>query len=200
MAVDETKIIVKDDYLNEEQFRSIKSYFLGNACYWYYCGNYGGGYPQMEHVFHNEMVGTQCHPGVPFQAQQGMQIMQPLLQSFQFASLLRIRAICNWRTDTNTMQQRDWHVDVPFDCTTAIYYLHDSDALTLFKDDNNEPFEVETKANRLVEFPSQYEHTVSPMTIPERRVLINFNFIRALKVQANKTFISHGMSEQHPMS
>ena len=202
MAVDETKIIVKDDYLNEEQFRSIKSYFLGNACYWYYCGNYSGGYPQMEHVFHNEMVGTQCHPGVPFQAQQGMQIMQPLLQSFQFASLLRIRAICNWRSDPKVMSQRDWHIDVPFDCTTAIYYLHDSDACTLFRDGDNEPFQVETKANRLVEFPSQYEHAVSPMTTPDRRVLINFNFIRPnINHKKEGSFCSHMMvGNQHPMT
>ena len=98
------------------------------------------------------------------------------------------------------MTQREWHVDVPFDCTTAIYYLHDSDALTLFKDGDNEPFECETKANRLVEFPSQYEHAVSPMTTPNRRVLINFNFIRPMKVEIDKTIISHGQCDQHPMS
>ena len=133
-------------------------------------------------------------------ASAGMEVMQPILESFQYAALIRIRAICNWRTDTNKMTQRAWHVDVPFDCTTAIYYLHDSDALTLFKDGDNEPFEVETKANRLVEFPSQYEHAVTPMTTPERRVLINFNFIRANKIELDKTFIAHGMSNQHPMT
>ena len=198
MAVDEKKIIVRDNYLQDDQFNQVRDYFLGNQCYWYYCGNYGGGYPQMEHVFHNELVGTQCYAGVPFLAKQGMQVMQPILQSFQYSALIRIRAICNWRT--GKMSQRDWHVDVPFDCTTAIYYLHDSDALTLFKDDDNEPLEVETKANRLVEFPSQYEHSVTPMTTPERRVLINFNFIRAKKAKVGKTYISHLLTQQHPMS
>jgi len=200
MAVDESKIIVTDDYLADPDYQSMKRYFMGSECYWYYCGNYAGGYPQMEHVFHNETVGTQRHRGTPMIADQGMRIMQPILESFQYAALIRIRAICNWKTDPNTMTQRGWHVDVPFDSTTAIYYLHDSDALTLFKDGDNEPFEVETKANRLVEFPSQYEHAVSPMTTPERRILINFNFIRANKVTPDKTFISHGMSDQHPMT
>ena len=198
MAVDEKKIIVRDNYLQDDQFNQVRDYFLGNQCYWYYCGNYGGGYPQMEHVFHNELVGTQCYAGVPFLAKQGMHVMQPLLQSFQYSALIRIRAICNWRT--GTMSQRDWHVDVPFDCTTAIYYLHDSDGCTLFQDGNNEPFEVETKANSLVEFPSQYMHSTTPFTTPERRVLINFNFIRALKAEVNSTFVAHGMSTQHPMS
>ena len=105
------------------------------------------------------------------------------------------------RDSTSTMTQRDWHVDVPFDCTTAIYYLHDSDALTIFKDGDNEPLEVETKANRLVEFPSQYQHTVTPMTTPERRVLINFNFIRALTAKKDgETFTSAALAVQHPMS
>lgn len=198
MAVDEKKIIVRENYLPDDQFTQIRDYFLGSQCYWYYCGNYSGGYPQMEHVFHNELVGTQCYAGVPFLAKQGMQVMQPILQSFQYSALIRIRAICNWKT--GTMSQRDWHVDVPFDCTTAIYYLHDSDGCTLFQDGNNEPFEVETKANSLVEFPSQYMHSTTPFTTPERRVLINFNFIRALKAEVNSTFVAHGMASQHPMS
>ena len=200
MAIDENKIIVRDNYLQDHNHKAINSYFMGNQCYWYYCGNYGGGYPQMEHTFHNELLGTQRYPNTPMIASAGMEVMQPILESFQYAALIRIRAICNWRTDTNKMTQRAWHVDVPFDCTTAIYYLHDSDALTLFKDGDNEPFECETKANRLVEFPSQYEHAVSPMTTPNRRVLINFNFIRPMKVEIDKTIISHGQCDQHPMS
>ncbi len=196
--VDESKIIVKDNYLPKDKYESIRQYFMGNQCYWYYCGNYGGGYPQMEHTFHSELVGTQRYPNTPMVASQGMEVMMPLLSSFNHAALIRIRAICNWKT--GTMTQRDWHVDVPFDCTTAIYYLHDSDALTLFKDGDNEPFEVETKANRLVEFPSQYEHSVTPMTTPNRRVLINFNFIRADRITTDKTYISHGQGDQHPMS
>ena len=67
-----------------------------------------------------------------------------------------------------------------------------------FEDD--EPLECETKGNRLVEFPSQYQHTVTPMTTPERRVLINFNFMRALPATDGQTFISHGLAIQHPMS
>jgi len=198
MTVDETKIIVKDNYLPSDTFEPIRNYFMGNGMYWYYCGNYSGGYPQMEHVFHNETVGTQCYAGVPFLAGQGMHIMKPLLNSFQYAALIRIRAVCNWKT--GTMSQREYHVDVPFDCTTAIYYLHDSDGCTIFEDGDNEPFEVETKANRLVEFPSQYRHSTTTFTTPSRRVLINFNFIRAMKAKSGELFVTHTMGGQHPMS
>ena len=198
MAVDETKIIVRDNYLPSDTFEPIRNYFMGNDMYWYYCGNYSGGYPQMEHTFHNETVGTQCYAGVPFLAGQGMHIMKPLLNSFQYAALIRIRAVCNWKT--GTMSQREYHVDVPFDCTTAIYYLHDSDGCTIFEDGDNEPFEVETKENRLVEFPSQYRQSTTTFNTPSRRVLINFNFIRAKKAKSGEVFVTHSMGGQHPMS
>ena len=198
--IDESKIHVYDDYLEPFEHKQLRDYLLGPKMYWYYCGNYSGGYPQMERVFYNEFVGPQRVEGVPF-VKNEIGIFDRITGKMNFSALIRIRAICNWRTDTNKMKPRDWHVDVPFDCTTAIYYLHDSDALTLFKDGDNEPFEVETKANRLVEFPSQYEHSVSPMTTPERRVLINFNFIRALTAKKDgKTFISAALAVQHPMS
>ena len=195
---DESKIIVKDNYLPDHMFEPIRNYFMGNECYWYYNGNYSGGYPQMEHVFHNELVGTQRYPNTPMIASQGMEVMSSVLKSFDYAALIRIRAICNWRT--GTMSQREWHVDVPFDCTTAIYYLHDSDGCTLFEDGDNEPFEVETKANRLVEFPSQYRHSATPFTTPNRRILINFNFIRPNQAKDNDTFVMHGLGGQHPMT
>ena len=198
MEVDESKIIVKDNYLPKDAHESLRNYFMGSAMYWYYCGNYSGGYPQMEHVFHNETVGTQCYADVPFVAGQGMLVMKQILDSFNYAALIRIRAVCNWKT--GTMSQRDWHVDVPFDCTTAIYYLHDSDGCTLFEDGDNEPFQVETKANRLVEFPSQYRHTTTPFTQPDRRVLINFNFIRPVVSRKEGIFASHSLiCNQHPM-
>ena len=196
--IDESKIHVYDDYLEPFEHKQLRDYLLGPKMYWYYCGNYSGGYPQMERVFYNEFVGPQRVEGVPF-VKNEISIFDRITGKMNFSALIRIRAICNWKT--GTMSQRDWHVDVPFDCTTAIYYLHDSDALTLFKDGDNEPLEVETKANRLVEFPSQYQHTVTPMTTPERRVLVNFNFIRALTAKKDgETFTSAALSVQHPMS
>jgi len=39
MAVDETKIIVNDNYLQKDAYESIRNYFMGNDMYWYYCGN-----------------------------------------------------------------------------------------------------------------------------------------------------------------
>ena len=195
--IDESKIHVYDDYLEPFEHKQLRDYLLGPKMYWYYCGNYSGGYPQMERVFYNEFVGPQRVEGVPF-VKNEISIFDRITGKMNFSALIRIRAICNWKT--GTMAQRDWHVDVPFDCTTAIYYLHDSDGCTLFEDGDNEPFEVETKANRLVEFPSQYRHSATPFTTPNRRILINFNFIRPNQAKDNDTFVMHGLGGQHPMT
>ena len=197
MALDYSKFEIIDDYLPEDQYNQLRKYFLGPDCYWYFCGNYGGGYPQMEHVFYNELVGPQRYAHTDT-VSDGINALSPILATFNYACLVRIRAILNWRTDTSTMEQRDWHVDVPFDCTTAIYYLHDSDGKTIFKDGDKEPLECETKANRLVKFPSSYEHSVTPFTTPNMRSVINFNFIEP-KPQKG-VFITHHLATQHPMS
>ena len=193
--IDESKIHVYDDYLEPFEHKQLRDYLLGPKMYWYYCGNYGGGYPQMERVFYNEFVGPQRVEGVPF-VKNEISIFDRITGKMNFSALIRIRAICNWKT--GTMSQRDWHVDVPFDCTTAIYYLHDSDGKTIFKDGDNEPLECETKANRLVKFPSSYEHAVTPFTTPNMRSVINFNFIEP-KPQKG-AFITHHLATQHPMS
>ena len=195
--IDESKIHVYDDYLEPFEHKQLRDYLLGPKMYWYYCGNYSGGYPQMERVFYNEFVGPQRVEGVPF-VKNEISIFDRITGKMNFSALIRIRAICNWKT--GTMTQREWHVDVPFDCTTAIYYLHDSDGCTLFEDGDNEPFEVETKANRLVEFPSQYRHSTTTFSTPARRVLINFNFIRAKKAKSGEVNVSHSLTcGQHPM-
>ena len=196
MTIDPTLIKVTDDYLPEEEFDKLRNYFLGNECYWYYCGNYGGGYPQMEHVFYSETLGPQRY-AYTNTVIDGMNVLAPILETFNIACLVRIRAICNWRTDTRTMTQREWHVDVPFNCETAIYYLHDSDGKTIFKDDDNEPFDCETKANRLVQFPSSYQHSVTPFTQPDRRVVINFNYMTPDPQES--VYIQHNLIQQHPM-
>ena len=197
MALDYSKFEIIDDYLPEDQYNQLRKYILGPDCYWYFCGNYGGGYPQMEHVFYNELVGPQRYARTDT-VSDAINVLSPILATFNYACLVRIRAILNWRTDTNTMTQRDWHVDVPFDCTTAIYYLHDSDGKTIFKDGDNEPLECETKANRLVKFPSSYEHSVTPFTTPNMRSVINFNFIEPRPQKG--VFITHHLATQHPMS
>ena len=86
------------------------------------------------------------------------------------------------------------------ECSEPKVILNEEGSHILFEDGDNEPFEVETKANRLVEFPSQYRHSATPFTTPNRRILINFNFIRPNQAKDNDTFVMHGLGGQHPMT
>ena len=121
--------------------------------------------------------------------------IDPVIARLQPASLIRVRANCNWRTDTNTMQQRDWHTDVPFECQSSVYYMHDSDGCTVFKD-GKEDLLVETKENRFVQFPSHYEHAATPFTVGTRRVVININF-HVNKIIPNVTTITTATNPEH---
>jgi hypothetical protein len=190
--IDESKIIITDDYMPQEDFNLIKGFIMGNEMAWYWVGNYGGGYPLMEHIFYSEKRGPELHVGTPMVNTTAFRYVDPLIARIKPAGLVRIRANCNWRTDINTMEQRAWHTDVPFECTTGIYYLHDSDGCTVL-DNDGDPLEIETKANRFVEFPSSYQHAATPFTTPERRVLINFNFHRG-HMSPNTTTIQSGIS------
>jgi hypothetical protein len=190
--IDESKIIVTDDFLPEKDFAIVRDYILGNQMSWYWVGNYAGGYPLMEHVFYSEKRGPELHVGTPMVNTTAFRAIDPVIARLQPASLIRVRANCNWRTN-DKMQQRDWHTDVPFECQSGIYYMHDSDACTVFKDGTNEQIEVETKENRFIQFPSTYEHAATPFTEGVRRVVLNINF-HINKIIPNVTTITTGTS------
>lgn len=189
-TLDESKIIIEDDFLPERDFDIVRGYILSDKMAWYWSGNYGGGYPIMEHVFYSEKRGPELYAGTPMVNTTAFRYIDPIIGKLAPAGLVRVRANCSWRTDVNIMRQRDWHNDVSFDCTTAILYLHDSDGCTVFKDGDDQ-VEVETKANRLVKFPSSYEHAVTPFTTPERRCVVNINYHPSV-VHPNRTTIATG--------
>ena len=191
MTLDDSKIICEDNFLPEKDFNLVRDYILSYKMAWYWSGNYGGGYPIMEHVFYSEKRGPELYAGLPMVNTTAFRYIDPVLAKLAPAGLVRVRANCSWRTDVNTMQQRGWHNDVSFDCTTAILYLHDSDGCTVFKDGDDQA-EVETKANRLIKFPSSYEHAATPFTTPERRCVLNINYHPAATVNPNKTIIMTG--------
>ena len=190
MTIDDTKIIIEDDFLPEKDFEIVKNYILGDKMAWYWSGNLAGGYPLMEHIFYSEKRGPELYAGTPMVNTTAFRFIDPVLAKISPAGLVRVRANCSWRTDVNTMQQRGWHTDVTFDCTTAILYLHDSDGCTIFKD-GDDHVEVETKANRLVKFPSLYEHAATPFTTTERRCVLNINY-HPNTVNMNKATIATG--------
>ena len=89
---------------------------------------------------------------------------------FNFKSLIKIKANLSFRTTEKIIH--GYHVDVPYECKTAIYYLNTNDGCTMFKDGR----EIGSVENRLVIFNSQLEHTGTTCTDQKIRSVINFNY------------------------
>ena len=89
---------------------------------------------------------------------------------FNFKSLIKIKANLSFRTKEKIIH--GYHVDVPYECKTAIYYLNTNDGCTMFKDGR----EIGSVENRLVIFNSQLEHTGTTCTDQKIRSVINFNY------------------------
>ena len=89
---------------------------------------------------------------------------------FNFKSLIKIKANLSFRTTEKIIH--GYHVDVPYECKTAIYYLNTNDGCTMFEDGR----EVGSVENRLVIFNSQLEHTGTTCTDQKIRSVINFNY------------------------
>ena len=88
----------------------------------------------------------------------------------ELSELIKIKANLSFRTTEKIIH--GYHVDLPYECKTAIYYLNTNDGCTMFKDGR----EVGSVENRLVIFNSQLAHTGTTCTDQKIRSVINFNY------------------------
>ena len=88
----------------------------------------------------------------------------------KIAALIRVKANLNPRT--HKIIKHGFHVDLPYPCTTAIYYVNTCNGFTEFEDGTV----VESVANRFVTFPSSLKHTGTTCTDQKARIVINFNY------------------------
>ena len=103
-------------------------------------------------------------------------IVEPIIKSpkLRITSLFRIKANMNPRTQE--IIKHGFHLDVPYNETTAIYYVNSNDGYTEFEDGTK----VESVANRLVKFNSNIRHTGTTCTDSKIRCLINFNYTSSI--------------------
>ena len=91
-------------------------------------------------------------------------------EKFNCKSIIKIKANLSFRTTEKIIH--GYHVDLPYECKTAIYYLNTNDGCTMFEDGR----EVGSVENRLVIFNSQLAHTGTTCTDQKIRSVINFNY------------------------
>lgn len=160
-----------DNFLPEEDFRTIKDIFFSPEISWYFndstvnsdIKNQDLNDYQFTHTFFRDE--TQWSSWFPSLA--------PILNQINPQSILRIKA--NMVPRTEMIREHGWHTDYhkSIVCKTAVFYLNTNDGYTIFKESGEKVNSVE---NRLVVFDSDMEHSGSSCTDQKVRVVLNLNY------------------------
>ena len=70
-----------------------------------------------------------------------------------------------------------FHIDLPFKCTTGIFYVNSNNGRTEFEDGTK----IDCVANRMITFPSHMRHAGVTTTDSHCKVLINFNYFEVIQ-------------------
>ena len=155
-------------HLKEEDFKEIQYQMTEGSTFPWYYNQYVTTADQVEdqfqftHTFFKEWE---------FRSEWA-KMLNPLLIAINPKAWLRIKA--NLGPRQSEIVEQGWHTDFDFHCTTAVFYLNDTDGYTIFEDGTK----VESKANRLVEFDSQLKHSGTSHTNTRTRVVLNLNYIK----------------------
>jgi len=105
-----------------------------------------------------------------------------MLKQMEVVVLLRIIANLNWRLPV--AYESPWHTDnssMAFDdsqWTTSIYYINTNNGYTELEDGTK----VESVKNRLLSFPMPMKHRGVTQTDEQRRLLVNFCYLKGTLV------------------
>ncbi len=160
-------INVYDDFLSESEFKPIRDFFHGSEVPWLWCDNKSE--PAECDELDNYQFYHMLYEGNEIKSD-AAQLLVPILDKAHSGKLIRAKVNCNPRNAK--IVKHGFHVDQPFDCTTAIYYINTNNGFTEFQNGDT----IESVENRLVTFPSRLHHTGTTCTNQKRRLVINLNY------------------------
>ena len=169
-------IIILDDFLKQSEFEQIRTTMLCNYGFpWGFIDTYLDNREMIEcdELNNWQFVHLMYDRGKPCSDYYGL--VAPILNHRKLGLVSLVRVKANLNTYTPEKIRSGFHCDVPYECTTAIYYVNTNNGCTVFE--NGE--EVQSLENRLVVFPSTMKHTGTTCTDQKRRVVINFNYFSA---------------------
>ena len=178
------KVSVIDNFLPHDVFTTIYDMFMSTWFEWYYNTSvtYGdvedpASRGQFTHTFYcmgeeeNAEKNVLSVPGQPNVMSKRMKTIAPLSDHIGIKKPMRIKANQQMRTDR--IERNPYHVDfTDLVCTTSVYYINTCDGYTQFMHGE----QVQSKANRLVTFPSYLKHAGTTCTDQKRRVVLNLNY------------------------
>jgi len=161
------KPIIEKNFLTPEEHKHLFDLLLSNGLFplFYNCGvGYKG--EKDFYFFHNIFDATRGWVGV----ESGIDAIMPILKKMDIKALLRIKI--NFFTKTEKIQKHSPHIDFPYECKTALFYVNDNDGYTGFADGTKIP----SKGNSLVHFDAGIPHYSTTCTDENLRCNINFNY------------------------
>ena len=160
-------ITIYNDFLSESDFKPIRNFFFGPDISWRWCDN------KSEPAECDELDNYQFYHMLYEYNEiksDAAQLLVPILDKLNSEKLIREKVKCNQRH--TKIVKHGFHIDQPFDCITAIYYINTNDGFTEFQNGDT----IESVENRLVTFPSRLHHTGTTCTNQKRRIVINLNY------------------------
>ena len=153
-----------DNFLPEEEFKSIQSFMMGAEFRWFYCKGRtydDDGLYHMVHMFFQPEVGSNS---------QHINIWNTFMNKVEAKKCTRIKA--NLTFKTSTIEPAPFHYDYK-DMKTATFYINTNDGYTEFESG----VRVSSVANRVCIFDSNLEHCGTTHTEGgPQRVVVNFNY------------------------
>lgn len=164
---------VIDNFLDEEDFKSIQDYLMGSDISWLKSPVLREGSlhpPDLEDMRDNIQF---WHPFYMDDepTHDDVNVLRPIIKKLDVKALLRIKANITMRTPE--IIEHGYHTDYPFGgFKTAIFYINTNDGYTQIKNGRR----VESVENRLLEFSGELLHTGTTCTDQQCRVVINFDY------------------------
>ena len=165
-------ITVYDNFLPQQDFARIQGTMLGGDFPWFFSKTKVKSVnPEDPHNFQfTHMVYDNYVPMSQF-----WQDLDPVIRRINAQAWLRTKANLTPRTEKPFIY--GMHVDIDdFNGKTAVFYVNDNDGVTWFNNGGKEMY-LESKANRLVVFDAQTEHSGQSCTDAKVRCLINLNYL-----------------------
>ena len=157
-------IEVIDNFLPEEEFKSIQSLMMGGKFKWFYSKGRtreDDGKYLMVHMFYQPEVGPNS---------KHINIWNTFMNKVEAKKCERIKANLTFRTPT--IEPALFHIDYP-DGKTAVFYINTNDGYTEFESG----VRVSSVANRACIFDSNLKHRgTTHAEGDQQRIVVNFNY------------------------
>ena len=157
-------IQIIDNFLPEEEFKSIQSFMMGGQFKWIY--SEGRSYEDdglflMVHMFYQPDVGTNS---------EHLDMWNTFMNKLEAKKCERIKA--NLTFKTSTIEPAFFHHDFE-DMKTAVFYINTNNGYTEFESG----VRVSSVANRVCIFDSNLQHRGTTHTEGgHQRIVVNFNY------------------------